>query len=240
MRGDRRTTEQAKGSKLSVPAITPTEELDLGGTDPIASGTYRDVFIYPGRPEAVVKVLKPGAAVRPNRPIRNFLKTRTKRQLYRFMFREYESYLEAKLALITKPGTMPIAELFWLQETSRGLGMVAERVRGKGDMPAKTLGDLRRQNNVDGRIIGALNNFLHRLNQLDIVANDTNPENLLLDETQEAPRFVLVDGFGDPSPVPLKRFSHKLRQSARDRRGQTIGAFLGCNWDGEARQLRPA
>jgi hypothetical protein len=91
--------------------------LDLGDAQPIAVGTYRDVYAYPNRPDIVVKVLRPGVGYQPNKPIRNFLKARSTRQLYRFMFREYEAFLEAKLRQITSPGPLPISELYWLQRT---------------------------------------------------------------------------------------------------------------------------
>ena len=217
--------------------ITPTTVLDLGGALPFASGTYRDVYHYPGREEAVVKVLKPGAAYRPNRPIRNFLKARSTPQLYRFMFREYEAYLEARLANTNKHSPLPICHLLWLQQTSRGLGMVAERIRGGGDKPARSLTALIAEGGLDDELLATLNAFIEQLNTLDIIANDTNPDNVLLDETGPAPRFVLVDGFGDPSPLRLKRLSRRLRQNARNRRYETMAAALGLKWDKERAQI---
>ena len=211
--------------------IAPMEPLDLGDAAPIASGTYRDVFIYPGRDDLVVKVLKPGAAYRPGRHIRNFLKARSARQLYRFMFREYEAYLESRLSQHAGSLPFPISHLYWLQETSRGLGMVAERIRGASDGPALSLATLKRQGGFTDAHLDALNGFIHALLTLDIVANDTNPENVLLDETRGALRFVLVDGFGDPNPLGLKKLSGRLRHNARNRRFETMAGFLGLRWD---------
>ena len=205
--------------------------VDLGDAQPIAVGTYRDVYVFPERPDTVVKVLRPGVGHQPNRPIRNFLKERSTRQLYRFMFREYEAFLEAKLRQMTSPGPLPISELYWLQRTSRGLGMVAERVRGRSGGPALSLGDLKRAEGIDDPMLQALNSFIARMEALDVVANDTNPENVLLDDSLDSPRFLLVDGFGDPNPIQVKRLSPNLRKRSRARRWVHIAEYLGLKWN---------
>ena len=111
-------------------SFQPLQSLDLSEATLVGSGTYRDVYTYPGREDLVVKVLRSGAGYQPGRPIRNFLKARSSRQLYRFMFREFETYLESRLSSLVPEVPFPISHLCWLQETSLGLGMVAERVGG--------------------------------------------------------------------------------------------------------------
>lgn len=216
---------------LRPPPVAPMDPLDLGDAKPIASGTYRDVYLYPGREDLVVKVLKPGAAYRPGRPVRNFLKARSTRQLYRFMFREYEAYLESRLSPNRDKVPFPLSHLYWLQETSRGLGMVAERIRGAGDGPALSLTALQQRGGLTEEQLDALNHFIQALITLDIVANDTNPDNVLLDETGETLRFALVDGFGDPNPLGLKKLSGRLRRNARNRRFENMAGYLGLRWD---------
>ena len=205
--------------------------VDLVDAQPIAIGTYRDVYVFPERPDTVVKVLRPGVGRQPSRPVRNFLKGRSARQLYRFMFREYEAFLEAKLRQMTSPGPLPISELYWLQRTSRGLGMVAERARSRSGEAAVSLGDLKRDNGIDDTMLRALNAFIARMEALDIVANDTNPENVLLDDFGETPRFLLVDGFGDPNPIQVKRLSPILRKRSRARRWVYMADYLGLRWN---------
>ncbi len=218
--------------------IEASTVLDLTGEVPVAKGTYREIFLFPGRPDVVVKVLKAGAEWRSNRPIRNFLKARSTRQLYRFMFREYEAYLEAKLRQITSPGPLPITDLYWLQNTSLGLGMAAERVRGLSGNPAKSLGALKRSGGLSPPQLEALNRFIARVEQLDIVVNDTNPENILLDEAGDVPRFILVDGYGDPNPLQIKRLSFRLRKNSRGRRWQKMADFLGMVWNANTETLQ--
>ena len=96
--------------------------LDLGAAEPMAKGTYRDVYLHPERKDAVLKVLRPGAEWRPGKHLRNFLKARSVQQRYRFMFREYETYLEAKLKQMSLGLPLPVTELFGLRETSKRLG----------------------------------------------------------------------------------------------------------------------
>lgn len=211
--------------------VIPMRMLDLGDATPIAKGTYREVYVYPGRDDLVVKVLMPGAAVQPGKPIRNFLKSRSVRQLYRFMFREYEAYLESRLSPEASRVPFPISHLCWLQETSRGLGMVAERVRGPEGRPARSLAALKAEGGLTDRQLAALNRFIDALFALDVVTNDTNPNNVLLDETGPEPRFVLVDGFGDTHPLGLKKLFAKLRRDQRNRRFAGMARFLGLTWD---------
>lgn len=147
------------------------------------------------------------------------------------MFREYEAFLEAKLRQIKSPGQLPISELYWLQHTSRGLGMVAQRARSRSGEIATSLGGLKRTDGIDDALLQALNLFIARMEALDIVANDTNPENVLLDESVEPPRFLLVDGFGDPNPIQFKRLSAKLRKRSRARRWNLMAESLGLRWN---------
>lgn len=219
--------EDKTGTK-TVPAAEAT--LDLGDALPLASGTYRDVYPFPRRGDLVVKVLRPGSEWQPNRPIRNYLKARSVRQLYRFMFREYECYLAAKLrqTVIEKP--LPISELYWLQRTSRGLAMVTQRVQGRDGQQARSLGAIHKSGAFDESMLQCLNRWIALVEEYDIVANDTNPDNLLLDEVGKDPRFVLVDGFGDPHPLKLKRLSGLARRRARHRRYARMAGFLGLVW----------
>lgn len=218
--------------------IAPMAPLDLGDARPLAKGTYREVYAYPGRDDLVVKVLMPGAAIQPGKPIRAFLKSRSTRQLYRFMFREYEAYLESRLSPAASGLPFPIAHLYWLQQTSRGLGMVAERVRGPGDGPARSLATLQSEGGLTDRQLAALNRFIDAIYTLDVVTNDTNPNNVLLDETGPEPRFVLVDGFGDTHPLGLKKLSSRLRHAQRNRRFEGMARFLGLTWDEPRHSLR--
>ena len=72
---------------------------------------------------------------------------------------------------------------------------------------------------------------------LDVVTNDTNPNNVLLDETGPQPRFVLVDGFGDTHPLGLKKRSARLRHDQRNRRLEGMARFLGLRWDATRSQI---
>lgn len=228
--------EDAQKARTAHP-IEARGVLDLGEAQPIAVGTYRDVYVFPNRPDVVVKVLRPHVGFQPNKPIRNFLKARSTRQLYRFMFREYEAFLEAKLRQISSPGPLPISELYWLQRTSKGLGMVAERACSRSGATATSLGTLQRAGAIDDTMFHALNEFIARIEALDIIANDANPENVLLDETNETPRFLLVDGFGDPNPFQIKRLSLALRKKSRARRWTRMAEFLGLDWNPSAEKL---
>jgi len=115
--------------------------------------------------------------------------------------------------------------------------MVAERACGRSGATATSLGTLQRAGGIDDQTLSVLNDFIARIEALDIVANDTNPENVLLDESNDAPRFLLVDGFGDPNPFQIKRLSLALRKKSRARRWIRMAEYLGLKWNPSAEKL---
>ncbi len=90
---------------------------------------------------------------------------------------------------------------------------------------------------MDARQLEALNAFIARIEELDIVFNDSNPENVLLDETGDELRFIMVDGFGDQNLLQLRRLSRRFRKSARARRWRRMADFLDLDWNAETERL---
>lgn len=218
--------------------IDPHRRLELGPAPPLASGTYRDVYPHPERPELLVKVLRGGIGLRADRPLRNVFKRLSQRANYRFLFREYDAWLAARIAWNDAAAPMPVAVPMWLQPTDRGLGMVVERIRGAGpDGRAASLGDLVREGRFDDTQLARLNAFIAAIFRSGIVTNDTNPSNLMLDEIAPVPRFVLVDGFGDATLLRVKDRSAWLRDRQRHRRFAGLARFIGGSWDPQTRQI---
>lgn len=214
-----------------------SDVIDLSEVKPVGSGTYRDVYPMPEHPTLMLKVLRKNSVLRPGRPIRNFLKNRNKRQVYNFMYREYRCYLDLKIKQDTIGGSLPIAEMVGLRQTSLGLAMVTERIRGKDGGNAKSLGQIKNDGEIANKVLGQINHFIAEAFRWGLVANDTNPENLMLDETLPFARFVLVDGFGDANPIPYATWFPSQADKKLNRRFVTMAKFLDMTWDEKARKI---
>ena len=212
--------------------------IDLQDSAPIAQGTYRDVYLVPGQDDILVKVLRPGATIRDGRPIRNFLKIRHTRFQYGFMYREVHCYMDLKLRQSRIGGPLPITELYGLVQTNKGLGMIAERVRGADGQPPNSLRKLKATGAFDDTHLSLLNDFATEAFRWELRANDTNPDNLLLDEFSDSHRFILVDGFGDANAIPINHWFASQNHKKLHRRFIRMATFLGLEWDAQARCLR--
>jgi len=211
--------------------------IDLDGLSPFASGTYRDVYVVPNKNGLAVKVLKPTAAFVKKRRIRSFIKQRSAKQLYRFMFREYNCYIEMKIKQSRLGGSLPICEIYGLVQTSKGLGMVVEYAQDSQGQHAKNISEISAMRNIDEQLVKSLNAFIDDVYRLGLRVNDMNPKNLLLDESGEKPRFVLVDGFGDANFIPLKTWSTRANLAGLSRRFSRVASILGLNWDEANRRV---
>jgi hypothetical protein len=212
--------------------------INLDGSTPIAQGTYRDVYLVPGQEDVLVKVLRPGSTIREGRPIRNFLKRRSTRFQYGFMYRETHCYMDLKLRQSKLGGPLPITELYGLTQTSKGLGMVAERVRGADGNHAQSLRRLKDRDGFGDDHLVMLNHFIAEAFRWDLRANDTNPDNLLLDAFSPDHRFILVDGFGDANAIPINHWFTSQNRKKLHRRFEKMAAFLGLTWDAETLCIR--
>ena len=211
--------------------------VDLSCVEPVGRGTYRDVYIHPDDTNLVLKVLRHDSAITQGRWMRNFLKSRSLRQRYRFLYREYLCYFDLKIQQEAKGGVLPIAEIFGLQQTTKGLGMLSKRAVGKDKGPAMSLGRLQADDSVSADILLLLNKFISEIFRWGFVVNDTNPENVMLDFSEKIPRFILVDGFGDSNFIPISSWLDSQRINKLNRRFSDMAAFLGMTWDSDNRKI---
>jgi hypothetical protein len=194
----------------------------LSDRSPIASGTLRRVYQHPYAADRLVKVIRPEVIER--RWGKGSAWYKRWRRVGRFVAvqREVEEYL----ACHHRTGKrLPfVQQVFGFEETDLGLGFVTEALRGRDGGIAPSLGAIVRSGSYDSRVRAAYERFARDFEESDVVIGDFSADNIVLawDEAH-GERFVLVDGLGCSTLIPLKSWCRpanrwsKRRQLARVR-----------------------
>lgn len=205
--------------------------LQLSDRSPIASGTLRRVYAHPDAPDRLVKVIRPEIVEK--RWGKGSAWYKRFRRVGRFIAvqREVEEYLACHHRLGRR---LPfVQQVFGFEETDLGLGFVTEALRGREGGIAPSLGALIRAGRFDARVKAAYEAFARDFEASDVVIGDFSAENIVLAwDAEHGERFVLVDGLGSSTLIPLKAWCaaanrwSKRRQLARVRAG--LPASLGA------------
>lgn len=217
--------------------------IDLSGTAPIARGAVRDVYARPGRSEQILKRLRADKrAVYDRRPgLVARLKRRHTLGPYKYFLKEYRCYLRTAHRAERMGLAIPIAEFGAVVRTDRGLAQVVSKVSaGNGEL-APTLRALLRADGFADDLLALLNRFVADIYALGVVAPDLSAGNVVLDGEAVPRRFVLVDGYGEKSFVPLRNWIPALNARRLDRQFALIGRSRHLAWNRRARRYdRPA
>lgn len=174
----------------------------LSGLQPLTGGANRLVFQHPGHPELLIKVNKDWV-LQTYGPRGSFLKRNYHCGQYTMFLREIQEYLAACNQSAHSP--LHLAEIVGLLHTDLGLGLVVRKVCGPDGQLAPTLAKLIQQGALDEARLQLLETFLEWLQGTWIVVNDLSLKNIVLGVDDEgAERFLLVDGIGCSTFIPLK------------------------------------
>ncbi len=177
--------------------------MTLSDRSPIASGTLRRVYPHPHAPDRLIKVIRPEVIER--RWGKGSAWYKRWRRVGRFVAvqREVEEYL----ACHHRTGKrLPfVQQVFGFEETDLGLGFVTEALRDRNGDIAPSLGAIVRAGRYDAGVRAAFERFAQDFETSDVVIGDFSADNIVLawDETH-GERFVLVDGLGCSTFIPLK------------------------------------
>lgn len=192
------------------------QTLVLSNSIPIAQGKTRYIYEYPGDKSRLIKVHRkleqPDGAGR----FKRWYMNAEDRFIYLTGFvREISIFLQSRYG---KPDPMVdfVAPILGFQDTDVGIGMIVSAVRDKEGSLAPTLRDLLKSNAMTPSRVAALRLLLKSISASDIVLGDLNFENIVLDETSdEGERFVLIDGLGERTFVPIQALSRYVRKKRK-------------------------
>lgn len=201
-------------------ATEPRSEgmLRLGGSQPLFRGHQRLVFQHPEQPDLLIKVLR-AEYVRDKFGPGSALHNRHRRcREYQPFLLEFREYL---VACARAPQCLPyLQEIVGLVWTDLGLGLTVRKVTGRDGASAPTLDRfLRQHGKLDPRRKQLLDECLRNLEESDVVVDDLNDCNLVLGaDGSGAERFVLIDGIGSSTLVPIKALSALANRWSKRRR----------------------
>lgn len=142
---------------------------------------------------------------------------------------EYKCYLRAAYKCDRSGLSIPIAEIGGLVLTDLGMAQVCEKITDLNGGLAKTLSALLAHGQIDKERLQWLNHFSTTLYALNLNVPDLKPANVVLDEARE--RFVLIDGFGDKTALPVRSWSKLLNQRQLDVRFSEMTQSGLLHWD---------
>jgi hypothetical protein len=196
----------------------PGGVLRLEGSKPLFRGHQRLVFQHPERPDLLIKTLR-AEYVRGKFGPGSSLHNRHRRcREYQPFLLEFREYL---VACARAPHCLPyLQEIVGLVWTDLGLGMIVRKVIGRDGASAPTLDRfLRLHGKLDPGRKRLLDECLRNLEESDVVMDDLNDCNLVLGvDTSGNERFVLIDGIGSSTLVPIKAFSVWANRWSKRRR----------------------
>lgn len=196
--------------------------LQLSGLAPLAMGTLRRVYAHPRESGRLVKVIRPEIIERRWGAEAAWYKRFRRVRQFIAVQREVEEYLAGHARYGRR---LPfVQQVYGFEETDLGLGFVTEALCARDGGIAPTLSELIRSGRYDERVREAYEVFARDFEASDVVIGDFSAANIVLawDETH-GERFVLVDGLGCSTFIPLKSLCRaanrwsKRRQLARVR-----------------------
>jgi len=191
--------------------------LELQGLTPLAKGNVRLVFAYPGRPEMVVKVMRPDPPLKRKEGGGHWLRRLRRYDPYLVFLREIREFIcgcsasGAPLDFVQK--------VRGLVETDMGLGLVTDAaLDGEGRL-APTIARLIGEGKFDGPVEAAFEDFVSKLLECDLVLSDLHERNLVLAVDKDGKEsFQLIDGLGSSSLIPFKNWSPSMNRRSKEKR----------------------
>jgi hypothetical protein len=179
----------------------------LRESEPVAQGHKRFVFQHPADSNLLIKVWQPDVAAKRWGGDRPWYRRSRYRQ-YLSLQREFSE----QLALAAKfPGGVPVLQrLFGIVETDYGVGVVVEKLEARGGGLAPTLARLARSEGGTPRILQKLEQFRDELLKFGVVVGKLHDRNLVLAYRDGEERFIMVDGYGEKTAIPIHIWSSRL------------------------------
>lgn len=209
--------------------------IDLSDDQKIANGTVRIVYEFPGQPDFLIKVFHAPEDRSSKRPV--------KRLAWRFFpmlrFRSILNELKCELLVSLKLGAdierMPLSRMLGIVQTSRGPGVVVERVHGLDGGLALQLNQFFEEKRMAEPILEALNVFVNKMFDLHIVARDINFSNIVYGTRGAGAACFLIDGYGERNLIPFRSMSRRMNARSLNRQFASIARKTGLVWHSEQR-----
>jgi hypothetical protein len=211
------------------------ERINLNEADFITKGSHNLVYRHPTNPNYLIKVMGIVKVLAlPKGPIieqgldqrlinqRWIGRTPLARMVNRFRLskahvREFMEIVRLRFHcefLFQPPPFMQQVVAF--VDTNFGFAMVVRAERDRHGAFAPTLRTLIKHKKLDATAKAQLEIFCTQLKTYDLIVSDLNMDNIVYSYSKtHGDHFVLIDGIGDKTIVPLLRYSYPLRQFSK-------------------------
>lgn len=192
----------------------------LKDKEPIATGSARAIYLHPENPSVLIKVIRPNYVTRwKNKRIwRKRIFGRLQRfSYYRAFHKELVEYIAVYAYLGFHPNFLPRA--MGLVATDLGLGLCSLIEMDENGQTAVSLHALVETGRFNEQHQRDLDEFFDAIQNSNLILNDFHAKNIVYSYSheQKRKRFVLIDGFGESSLVPIKRLLFINRCATRKR-----------------------
>lgn len=191
-------------------------KINLSEQGYLVKGKKRLVFRHPTEPGLVIKVFKKKSSKRRKLGIFNPLYKRfaylssLTREIREFLYSRYEK---------CDPLVGYFADIVGFADTNLGLGIVMRAAVDIDGNLAPTLSNLIKQKKLTPQRIALLQNLFDRIIASKLVVGDLTARNIVLAHISEVgERFLLVDGLGDKTLIPLQRWLGFINRSNKIKR----------------------
>lgn len=194
----------------------------LADVRPIASGSIRDVYLHPFDPTLLVKVVRASTIDEKFGSGRRWYKSRRRRYKHLISFlRE----IREQIALDAGSPLPPpfLQRIVGFETTDVGVGLVVQAERARDGSLAPTLTKLIESGRFDATVATALNRFIAQLEASEVIVGDLHRHNVVYAYKPEiGDHFVMIDGIGFKTLIPLERVSRYLNRRNTRQRARTL------------------
>ena len=189
----------------------------LSGLTPLASGSTRDVFWHPDDPDLLIKVIRADAIEKRYGKGRPWYKTTRRYRHYVSYFREMREEIAVRALMERHPDSLQ--KIVGFADTDRGFGLIVEAAKDRDGQLAPTLPDLIQSGRFDARAEQDLKTCLNELLDSPVILADVHGANLVYAWTEaRGQHFVLIDGIGCKTLIPLNRISVNINRYSKQKR----------------------
>lgn len=224
-------------AKRGTETVVGSWWIDLADCKRLAIGTESEVYERPGKPSQLIKVMSEARLeqMRGSRRLKDRIRTLTQSNPHRKLVREYRETLGAAMAAQKHGRSPPLAQPRGFVLTDRGVGQLIQKIRAADGSAAPTLAEICGSGRLDDKVLQALNDFARDLYALNIVVFDLFWKNLVFETHKGRSRFVLIDGYGSRTLIPVRRWSRRLNSRKLDGQLDRLGHKAKLRYDAGTR-----
>ncbi len=207
--------------------------IDMDALTPLFEGRTRVVYGIRGHPGLLLKLESPvrAAKIENRKGWRYATKRWSLKARFSYIEREYDTYIRAMFRAAGLGRVPPLPRPCGLVLTDAGLGALVRKVRDANGDPAPTLREVLAEQGQTGELIDALNVLVREIRDFHIPVHDLSPDNVVWETRKGRRRFVLIDGFGDKTWIPMGRYLPRLNDRRLARQCREAADALGLSFD---------